>query len=372
MSTVAVAEINRTPERRLEILGTSHAVMFFGMLITLVLQPILLICLRPEDFTTISLVMTLAVTGILRPLQAAIRIDYESRPLFRPISIASSASILVASFSKILVLSQGWSIYALVMASGVETLALTGFLVLAHLQEKDNFLKWTFSKKLFIQFVKLGFPLFLAAEATELYMRIDLVMVGDLFSNTEAGLYSVAVTLSQIWYFIPVVIYSSLFPGLISQHKHSREEFFDSISQFYKWMALLTYAVCIPVSLLAHPVVLYLYGEEYTQAGNILALLIWSLVFVNLGVVRNAWIYCDADYGLQFKITLVSCLINIALNIWLIPSHGATGATVATLLSYSYATFFSNFLYKSLRPNIYMMLSAMASPIPRMRFQKGA
>ena len=127
-------------------------------------------------------------------------------------------------------------------------------------------------------------------------------------------------------------------------------------------MAILTYFICIPISFFATDLIVIMYGDAYKSAGIVLSMLIWGTTFVNLGLPRNAFMYTKGFYRLQSEITITSCIINIILNIFLIPKYGAIGAAVATLISYSYATFFSNFLYAKIRENGWMMLQALYKP----------
>jgi O-antigen/teichoic acid export membrane protein len=55
-------------------------------------------------------------------------------------------------------------------------------------------------------------------------------------------------------------------------------------------------------------------------------------------------------------------MLNILLNVLLIPAHGAMGAVIATLISYWFAVHGSCFLFKSLRPTGWMMIKAMIYP----------
>ena len=56
----------------------------------------------------------------------------------------------------------------------------------------------------------------LAAAASFIYAKIDQVMIGSLMGNYEVGLYAATVKLVEIWYFIPSIICTSLFPAIIN------------------------------------------------------------------------------------------------------------------------------------------------------------
>ena len=64
---------------------------------------------------------------------------------------------------------------------------------------------------------------------------------------------------------------------------------------------------------------------------------------------------------LEFSIITqgIGAISNVALNIWLIPIYGIKGAAFATLISYSFASYFSLFIFKKTRPIFFMMTKAI-------------
>lgn len=362
MSTIAVTEISRQPERERSILGTAAAIMFAGTVISLLLQSILITQIRPGDTLMLALILIIGVSYLVRPLQAAVSFSYEAKPNYKPIVIASNIAFILSSLLKIAVIVNGGDLWAFATVTALEAVTLCALLLWHYQRTTPGVGSWRFEQSLFSRYLRQGFPLFLSGLATDLYMRIDMVMVGDLHSNHQAGIYSVAVTLVQIWYFLPVIAYNALFPNLVKLADTNPALFRQKMQKFYNYMALLTYTVCVPVTFFAGFIVKTLFGEAYQDSGTVLALLIWGTAFVNLGLPRNAWIYSHGHYRLQFEITVTSCVLNILLNLILIPPYGAVGATVATLVSYSYAAFFSNFVYKKIRENGWMMIRAIFKP----------
>ena len=83
-----------------------------------------------------------------------------------------------------------------------------------------------------------------------------------------------------------------------------------------------------------------LYGSAYSGAINALRIICWYTTFSYLGSIRNIWILCMNLQKYLFVINLSSVLLNVILNLLLIPVIGIEGAAIA-----SFATqFFSNFI----------------------------
>ena len=84
---------------------------------------------------------------------------------------------------------------------------------------KYKILSWKFNKKLALQILKDSWPLLFVGAFTLIYSRIDQVMVKQFIDQTAVGLYGAAVTIAEIWYFIPAIIISSLFPAIVNSKK---------------------------------------------------------------------------------------------------------------------------------------------------------
>jgi PST family polysaccharide transporter len=113
------------------------------------------------------------------------------------------------------------------------------------------------------KFVRDGVPLFLSALAAVTYMRIDLVMLGKMTSSIDVGIYSAAVRISEMFYFIPVILAGVLFPYLIKAQSRGDDFFrqaFQVMCDGVAWIAIL---IAIPVTVFAVPLVSIAYGKEY-------------------------------------------------------------------------------------------------------------
>ncbi len=82
-----------------------------------------------------------------------------------------------------------------------------------------QFLQWRFDKEIGKKIVKDSWPLMFASLMIVVYMKIDQIMLKNMLDATQVGIYAVAVRLSEVWYFIPVLITQSIFPAVINAKK---------------------------------------------------------------------------------------------------------------------------------------------------------
>jgi O-antigen/teichoic acid export membrane protein len=113
-------------------------------------------------------------------------------------------------------------------------------------------------------------------------------------------------------------------------------------------MSRLSYAIALPVSLAAPWLVRIVFGEAYAAAAPMLAVLIWSLVFTSLGVGRGLFLTAMNWNWAYLMAVSVGCVVNVGLNLLLIPRLGGMGAVIASCISYWVASHGTCFLYPPL------------------------
>jgi O-antigen/teichoic acid export membrane protein len=90
----------------------------------------------------------------------------------------------------------------------------------------------------------------------------------------------------------------------------------------------------------ASPLIYKLFKPEYAYAAPVLSVHIWSGVFVFLGAASGQYLIAENYNKLTFVRTGFGAIVNILLNLLLIPKMGMMGAAIATLAAYASATFF--------------------------------
>jgi O-antigen/teichoic acid export membrane protein len=194
------------------------------------------------------------------------------------------------------------------------------------------------------------------------YLRIDQVMLGEMVDSEEVGIYSVAVRMAEVWFFLPTAIYWSVFPSIVEARGQSEVLFYERLQKFYNLMTLSAYAVAIPVTLAAPWLVGALFGKAYTRGGPMLAVLIWANVFISLEMARSSFLTAMNWTKIYFLTVLLGCILNIMLNYILIPRYGGMGAVIASIISYWFAAHGSCFLFKPLVRTGFMLAKALVYP----------
>jgi O-antigen/teichoic acid export membrane protein len=212
-------------------------------------------------------------------------------------------------------------------------------LVIAYIRQKLNVFDWKFSPELALRLLKCSWPLVLSGVCVSIYMKIDQVMIKEILDTKAVGNYAVAVRLSEAWYFVPIAITGSLFPAIIKAKKISTQLYHDRLQMLYDLIVWLAIAIAIPITFFAGDIVNILFGVGYSKAGTALSIHIWAGIFVFLGVASSKWLLTEDLQKFCFYRTFIGAIVNIALNLLLIPRYELAGAATATILSYMVAVF---------------------------------
>ena len=167
--------------------------------------------------------------------------------------------------------------------------------------------------------------------ATLVYFKIDIVMLRHLGTGLEeVGFYSAGSRLLEGIIFMHLPFATVLFREMRTRMAQPKD-FTLYILKLISFSIIFP-IVIIPVGWFFSEEVIHLcYGVDFTSASPLLNLLLISIFFMapNL-ILTQATLAIDREY-FYAKITCLAALINIGLNLYLIPSMGAKGAAIGTI-----------------------------------------
>jgi O-antigen/teichoic acid export membrane protein len=191
--------------------------------------------------------------------------------------------------------------------------------------------------------------LILSSLAVSFYMRIDQVMLAQMLNEREVGIYSAAVRISELWYFVPIAIVGTLLPSIIESRQYGDLVYRRRVARLYSLMAWLGIAVGVVFTFLSPWVIQTLYGLAFADAQSVLRIHIWAGVPVALGAAYGTVLIAENTQVVTLYATLIGAGSNVLLNLLLIPRYLAQGAAIATLVSY-WIVVLSTFLFARSRP----------------------
>ncbi len=213
-----------------------------------------------------------------------------------------------------------------------------------------------------------AWPLMFANLAIMVYMKIDEVMLRQLAGPAAVGVYAAAAKLSEVWYFLPTALASSVLPALLRAQQQDAGEYVRRQQQYFDVSAAAAYALSVPVALAAPWIVRLAYGAQFAAAGPILAVHIWSSIFVFLGVARGQWLVNEGLQKFYLAATAAGAVANVALNFVFIPRWGGLGAAWATVISYGLAAWLASYFHPAVRGTAAMQTRALLIPLRGWRY----
>ena len=178
-----------------------------------------------------------------------------------------------------------------------------------------------------------GFVVTLTILATNIYMRIDQVMLHRMVGDTALGQYAPAVRVSELFEALPAAFISSLFP-LLCASLADRTRYRRLLDLGFRYMILAGAGLSLTFCLGARPIIHALYGARFAPAAPLLAVLIWSEIAIFFGGTLSNALFAEGLQKFVLMTTVVGAVINVALNLVLIPRWGAMGASWATVIAY--------------------------------------
>jgi O-antigen/teichoic acid export membrane protein len=183
-------------------------------------------------------------------------------------------------------------------------------------------------------------------------------MIGKMLNDSEVGIYSAAVKISEAWYFIPTAIATSVFPAIIKSKQKSKQLYLKRMQKLYDFSTWSSIGFALLITFFSGIIINVLYGDEYARAASVLSVHIWAGVFVFMGSIASKWVINENYTKNALLRTLIASLINIFLNVMLISVLGILGAALSTLISYGFVNFFSLFFFKKTRECFYLELKS--------------
>jgi PST family polysaccharide transporter len=190
-------------------------------------------------------------------------------------------------------------------------------------------------------------------------MRIDQVMLGRMLGDEAVGVFSAAVTISEAWYFIPVAFMTAIAPALTAAFQKSEADFERQLLASMRILLWVSIVAAVVLSLSAPSLIALLYGGQYLGAAPVLAMHAWAGVFVALGVASGPWFVNHGMLKAGMYQAVAGALVNVGLNLWLIPQFGPQGAAASTVVSYATSVILFNLFNARTLPLVRLQLRSI-------------
>lgn len=192
---------------------------------------------------------------------------------------------------------------------------------------KYGAIKESFDKSILIDYIKKGLPFFYSLLAMYLFIRMDMLMLKELGSGYDLGIYSAAVQLGLVVTAVSPILVMSLAPSLV--YKYTEQYI---IKRNVVIIAILMFCFAIVSALILQFILPYiikfLLGDKFSRSYEILKWYLWASSFLFLDNALNIYIMKIGKGYLAGIKWVISLLVSFVLYWMFIPKYGNYGSII--------------------------------------------
>lgn len=210
--------------------------------------------------------------------------------------------------------------------------------------------------------------LFIPVISYSVYKIMGKIMIGLLSSVEEVAYYEYAEKIINI----PIGFITAL--GTVMLPKISNlvanmefEKVKDYLFKAIKFIIFLAIPCFLGLVAIGSEFAVFFLGDEYSHSGNLIKLLAFTIPFTAwANVIRTQWLIPKENDNIYISTTILGALLNLVINVILIPKFAALGACIATVCSEVLITILQSFLSRKeinfkifLKPVLYFIFSGL-------------
>ncbi|KAF5059609.1 Polysaccharide biosynthesis protein [anaerobic digester metagenome] len=178
-----------------------------------------------------------------------------------------------------------------------------------------------------------AWPFGVSTVLANIYYFADSVILSVMVSTEVVGWYNAAYRILAVMLFIPILLNTVLFPVMSQFYVTSKDSFKLVYEKYFKYMAMIGIPIGVGTTLLADKIILLIFGSEYAPSIIALQILIWALVISFLSGAFTLLLQTSNKQMVITKITSINVVLNVVLNLILIPYFSYVGSSVVTVVT---------------------------------------
>ena len=314
------------------------------------------------DDTLFCLLLLLCLDNILMTATSGIENFFEYKLEAKRIVISNNIVKIISYFLQYIcmILNKGIIFIAIVRCIG----SLIRVIILKY-QYNSSYLGKLENKsvkldiKLIVKIIDESKYLWFSFVSFLIYTQTDRLMINHYLGVEEVGVYTIGMQLSNILAILIGPIQNSLFPKFLELYRNDYQKYYN----FYKLTNTIITQFYLIITLISIIVVKYtfkyVYSSQYDGAILIYSILAFSVFIKANGSLQTSHMTIKNITKKSFYKTLVSLILNIILNILLIPKYGINGAAIATLITQFIALFLIDFFIKEYQEQAIIQLKSL-------------
>lgn len=356
LNSILVNEIIKNPEREGETLGTALTMSAFSSIFCIFGVICFVGVTNRNDMETIVVCILYSFSLFFNSLEM-IQYWFQAKLKSKYVSITVVAAYLGVSVYRIILLATARNIYWFALCNVLDVILITFPLFVIYKRIGGARLKICL-KDVGRLFSKSKYFIVSTLMIT-IFSQIDRIMLKNMISEFETGIYSAAISCALLSSFIFSAIIDSVRPSILSGKMNDGTAYEKTVILLFSIIFYLSLAQCIVMTVFASPIIHILYGSEFSASADVLRIGVWYTTFSYIGAVRSVWILAENKQKYMWIINFSGAVCNILLNICFIPCMGAVGAALASLLSQFFTNIVVTYIIRPLRSSNTLLLKSL-------------
>ena len=356
MEGVVIKKIIAAPEKEGDYLGSCICFRLVSSFLSIITISLIVYVLNPTEPVKLLLVLPQSLQLVFRAFHV-FNSWFQRHLKSKYVSLGKMIACILVSSYKIFLLATQKSIFWFAFSNSLTDLIIVALLYLFYKKENDQKLRCKIS--LGKEVLSESYHFILSGLMVAIYSQMDKIMIGSMLTDIDVGFYTTATAISNMWIFVPTAIINSFRPTILELKQQGKEVgYIRRLKQLYSGIIYLCIFVSFAICLLANPIIRILYGEAYMGAISILQIAIWFETFSMIGTARGIWILGENKNKYVKYYLGIGAVVNLILNTLMIPTLGAKGAAIATLITEIATSIIAPMLFKETRIHTKYVLDA--------------
>ncbi len=356
LNSVIIKDFIDNPKEQGEAIGSAIVMRIVSSILSSIMIVSFVAVVDKGEAVTIAVVALCSVGTIFHVFET-FNFWFQSQYKSKITSIATFLAYVVTAGYKIVLLILGKDVRWFAFSTSVDYIVVAVFLYVAYKRYGGERLSFSIRKSKSL--LKVSYNYILSAVMISVYGQTDKLLLKHMLDESAVGYFTTATTICTMWVFVLQAIVDSMYPTILRLKSENYAQYERKNRQLYAIVFYVSCFVSVAFIVFGDFGVKLLYGEAYMPAADILKVVSWYTAFSYLGVARNAWIVSEGKQKYLKYIYGAAAILNVVMNLILIPIMGTIGAATATLITQILTSIVLPIMFKELRPNTKLMLEAI-------------
>ena len=331
VTTYIVRSISTDFDNESKYLGNAITIKLILAVFYLAVVALALFILGWDNYTAV-ICFLFAVENLIKSFHGVLYSSFQAHEMMKYQAITNTLLNVLTFIFIIIITFTNYGLWGVTFAYILANLIALVYVVLA-ISKKIMVPKPLFDLKFCKKLIIGGLPFALSGLFYTIYYSIDMVMLTQFVGSYATGLYNSSYKLINVLTLFYTIYTAVIFPVMSKLFKQDGDLLQLSFVKSIKYLSMATIPVAVASFFYGGDVIALCYGNQYSEAGDVLKILIWTVCFLFINGAGSMILNASHKEMAVTKIYSVAAVFNAVLNMALIPNFSVYGASMATVIS---------------------------------------